>query len=137
MRRMLLASLIGICSYMHGYPLLEPVDSICTKPDYDAIRDGMLYIWSKCDVLRAITTNEHDRQAFSQVLVADVMHVASNMLKFIRADEDVSSQQLQHLHDLTQNVAHAYGDAFGASENSSITCTEHILAMLEEVSQVS
>lgn len=129
----LLASCVGICINAHVYALLEPVDTVCQEPQYEAVCDGIVYIWTKCDVLRAISTRERDRQSFSRLIVADIIHVANNMLKLMRTEEGVTDEQKQHLQSLTQQLATAYDDAFSESASSSISCTQHILSLLNEM----
>ncbi len=118
----------------HVYELIEPVDNVCDEPRYDAVCDGMVYIWTKCDVLRAITTREGDRQSFSRLIVADVIHVANNMLKLFNDGHTLSSDQKQHLYALTDHLATAYDDAFSQTENTSIACTRRVLSLLKEIS---
>jgi len=135
-RRIML--ICAFCATVHGhvYELIEPVDTVCSQPQYESVCDGFIYIWTKCDVLRAITTSERDRQAFSQLIVADVVHVANQALKLLKND-DVTHEQKQHLCALTQHLATAYDDAFAVSDNMKITCTQQILSMLKDMTDVN
>lgn len=133
----LLIYFVSIPLNAHVYELLAPVDEVCADPKYESVCDGIVYIWTKCDVLRAINTREGDRQSFSQLIVADVMHVANNALKLLRYDDEMSLEQKQHLYALTDHLATAYHDAFADSDNTSITCTHHILSLLKEVTGVN
>lgn len=128
----LFASCVGMCINAHVYELLEPVDTVCHEPRYESVCDGIVYVWTKCDVLRAISTREYDRQSFSRLIVADVIHVANNMLKLMK-EEGMTDEQKQHLHALTSHLTTAYDDAFAESDSSSISCTQHILSLLHEI----
>jgi len=120
--------------YGHDYELLAPVDTVCRQPRYDTVCDGLVYIWTKCDVLRAITTHEHDRTLFSRLIIADMLYIASHAVKMLHTQE-LSQEQYQHLHTLTEHLAVAYDDAFSSSDNKSITWTYQILTLLYDMTQ--
>ena len=124
---------VHICA--HDYELLTPVDTVCQEPQYESVCDGMVYIWTKCDVLRAITTYEQDRQEFSWLIVADIMHVANNAIKLLQRSDSLSLEQKDHLHALTDHLKTAYDDAFAASDNISIMCTQNILGLLQYMAE--
>ena len=118
--------------WSHIYELIEPVDAVCAEPQYDEICNGLVYVWTKCDFLRAITTRDSDRQAFSWLILADVMHIANNMLKLYRDADALTEEQDQHLQYLAEHLEVAYNDAFADTENTSITCAQSILGTLKQ-----